>query len=115
LQSPHTKPPSSYFCQRLCTCGCALQGALSKRALRKLKKKQKAGEADDAAAAAGSEGAHDPAAAARAALLQKLQGNWASIMQVPSGSFLMEAVYNSMVSAGRLMLGFSVQGFCGRA
>lgn len=80
-----------------------LQGTgLSKRQLRKLKKKQKA-EGDGAAAAAGGSGSGDgtgegdAAAAARAAMLVTLKGCWGSIVQVPAGSFLAEAVYNTMV------------------
>jgi hypothetical protein len=81
---------------------CA-QAPLSKSKQRKLKRHQNAAgdcPAAEAAAAGGDPPAGDAAAAvaARAALLSKLKGSWGSIVQVPAGSFLLEAVYNSLVS-----------------
>jgi hypothetical protein len=69
---------------------------LSKRQLRKLKKKQKT--EGDAAAAAADCSSGDAAAAARGAMLASLKGCWGTIVQAPAGSFLAEAVFNTMVS-----------------
>lgn len=94
------------------------QGGLSKRKLRKLKKqKQHQPEGDNPAAAAAADGAdgggEDTAAvAARDVLLEKLRGSWGVLVQTPSGSFLLEAVYNNTVSSVRRKQGARVTVLC---
>jgi hypothetical protein len=80
------------------------QAAPSASKRRKQKKKQQreaaggGGDADDTTAGAADGSGDDLAAAARGVLMSQLAGHWGSIALLPAGSFLLEAVYNSLVS-----------------